>query len=199
MWACPAHSPGTLSKPQKGGYRLTLARSCPHRPPKACTCAYMQTRAHTSQAPYTHPRCTLGRGSGSEAHWERPRPAGGGWGCEPVGADRPTKTSCSGLQGVPRAARMHPTPRAQACRSSDQRSEALQPFGARLRDRWAHSRTGAGRLVQERNENVSCVCSKHAHESQLDNTIEQALMQLAERMPSMKHEHARARAQRKRI
>ena len=126
-------------------------------------------------------------------------PAGGGWGCEPVGADRPTKTSCSGLQGVPRAARMHPTPRAQACRSSDQRSEALQPFGARLRDRWAHSRTGAGRLVQERNENVSCVCSKHAHESQLDNTIEQALMQLAERMPSMKHEHARARAQRKRI
>ena len=102
-------------------------------------------------------------------------PAGGGWGCEPVGADRPTKTPCSDLRGVLRTARMLPIPRARSVGSSDQRSEALQPFGARLRDLWAHSRTGAGRLVQERNENVSCVCSKHAHESQLENDYMKSL------------------------
>ena len=38
----------------------------------------------------------------------------------------------------PRALSMTPTPRTQAWGTSEQQYEAVQPFGPRPRDRWAH-------------------------------------------------------------
>ena len=66
--------------------------------------------------------------------------------------------------------------------------------------RYGHPSRGHARRVHAgTNTNVSCSCSKHAHESQLKTTTQQAQIQPAGRMLSMKHEHARAPHEAERI